>query len=181
MVAAVQACHAKSAGTSSTYVSLGDDNCFQPGPDIAQLYTQRSLGVVECAVKNSPLRLFMVSSEEHSWIDIGLGNRIWSTEEPVVYARENQFGFFPNVGSAPVEIILNPAQKPIGLIFRVTGQDPNSTAQKIGKLSRLFVIGFRKDGACVLGTAKDNRNGRTWLQKEKNCQQQLKSTSLSTE
>jgi len=167
--------------TVSSYVSLADENCFQPAPEIRQLYARRGLGVVECAVKERLMRLFSVSTEERSWIDIALGDTIWSTEDAVIYAKENQFGYFPNVGSAPVEIILNPNLAPIGLIFRVSAQDPNSSAQAIGKLTRLFVVGFRQDGACVLGITTENDVGRTWLQKERNCQQPLKSTKLQTQ
>lgn len=33
-----------------------------------------------------------------------VGNRAWSSEDEVLYEKENQFGYFPNVGKAPAEI-----------------------------------------------------------------------------
>ncbi len=162
----------------SSYVSLADDNCFQPPGDTRHLYSNRGLGVVECRMKNMAMRLFVVSSEARSWIDIAVGDKLWSTEDPIVYAPENQFGFFPNVGVTPVEFVVTRKQVPVGLIFRVTAQDPNQQEQGSSNISRLFVFGFRKEGVCFLGLADNNVAARSFLQTDVICRQLLKSSSL---
>ena len=160
----------------SIYVSLADDNCFQPPSDAQHLYSNRGLGVVECRVKNMAIRLFVVSSEERSWIDIAVGDTLWSTEGTIVYAQENQFGYFPNVGAAPVELVLSQNQALVGLIFRVTAQDPNQKKQASTNISRLVVLGFRKEGVCFLGLADNNVAARSFLQTDVICRQILKSS-----
>jgi hypothetical protein len=169
---------ADSGVIESSYVSLADDNCFQPTSDTLHLYSIRSLGVVECRVKNTAIRLFVVSSEERSWIDVAVGDKLWSTEDPIVYAPENQFGYFPNVGATPVELDVNQKQVPIGLILRVTAQDPNQQNQGSANISRLFVFGFRKEGVCFLGLTDNNVDARSFLQTDVNCRQLLKSSRL---
>ena len=169
---------ADSGVIESSYVSLADDNCFQPSGDTLHRYANSGLGVVECRVKNRVIRLFVVSSEERSWIDIAVGDTLWSTEDPIVYAPENRFGYFPNVGIAPVELVVNKKQAPVGLIFRVTAQDPNQQEQGSANIFRLFVFGFRKEGVCFLGLADNNVAARSFLQADMICQQLLKSSRL---
>ncbi len=162
----------------SSYASLLDDNCFQPSGDTLYHYAKNDLGVVECRVKNKEIRLFVVSSQERSWIDIAVGDMLWSTEDSIVYSSENQFGNFPNVGSTPVELVVNKKQVLVGFIFRVTAEDRDREDQSSAKISRLFVFGFRKEGACFLGLTDDNSAARSFLQKGVNCRQQLKSSNL---
>ncbi|MDD5277257.1 MAG: hypothetical protein PHR16_14400 [Methylovulum sp.] len=169
---------ADSGATESSYISLGDDNCFQPPSDIRQLYTNRGLGVIECRVKKPVTRLFVVSSQERSWLDIAVGDTLWSTEEQVVYAKENQFGYFPNVGIAPAELLVDQKEAFVGLIFRVTAQDPNRQEQGIANISRLFVLGLRKEGVCFLGLANTNTEARSFLQIDVVCRQILKSSQF---
>lgn len=167
---------AESGVIESSYVSLADDNCFRPPSNTQHIYTSRGLGVVECRVKNTAIRLFVVSSEERTWIDIGVGEKLWSTEDPIVYTQENQFGYFPNVGATPVELAVDQKQVPVGLIFRVTAQDPNQQKQGSSNISRLFVFGFRKEVVCFLGLADNNIAARSFLKKDAICRQILKST-----
>jgi hypothetical protein len=165
----------------SRYVSLADDNCFQPPTYVLQLYSNRGLGVVECRVKKTAIRLFVASSEERSWIDIAVGDKLWSTEDSIVYAQENQFGYFPNVGATPVELAVDRKQVPLGLILRVTAQDPNQQKQGSANISRLFVFGFRKKGVCFLGLTDNNVAARSLLRTDVNCLQLLKSSRFIKE
>jgi hypothetical protein len=118
----------------------------------------------------------VVSSEERSWIDIAVGDTLWTTEDPIVYAPENQFGYFPNVGATPVELAMDGKQVPLGLILRVTAQDPNQQKQGSSNISRLFVFGFRKERVCFLGLTDNNVAARSFLQPDLNCRQLLKSS-----
>ena len=172
---------AESGVIKSSYVSLADANCFQPPRDTLHIYSARGLGVVECRVKTTAMRLFVVSSEERSWIDIAVGDTLWTTEDPIVYAPENQFGYFPNVGALPVELAMDRKEVPLGLILRVTVQDPNKQEQGSAKISRLFVFGFRKEGVCFLGLTDNNVAARSFLQTDVDCRQLLKSSRFIKE
>jgi len=170
--------YAEDVVLKNIYAPLADDNCFQPPSDVLNLYSNRGLGVVECRVKGSVARLFVVSSQERSWIDIAIGETLWSTEDQVAYAKENQFGYFPNVGVAPAELLVDQKNAPLGLIFRVTAQDPNQQKQGASNISRLFVFGFRKEGGCFLGLTDNNLAARAFLKTDVTCRQILKSSRL---
>ena len=109
-------------------------------------------------------------------LGIAVGDTLWTTEDAIVYAPENQFGYFPNVGATPVEWVVNQKQVPLGLIFRVTSQDPNQQKKGSSNISRLFVFGFRKEGVCFLGLTDNNVAARSFLQTDVDCRQLLKSS-----
>ena len=110
----------------SEYVSLQADSCRSlEASSVRDYYLTRGLMVSECptkaTVQSTPLQIIIVSTDERSWIDLVLGHTIWSSEEEIVYERENQFGFFPNVANAPAELRTS-SLNVMGLIFRVTAQ-----------------------------------------------------------
>jgi len=163
----------------SEYVSLKADFCRPPAAAVRKNYLARGLTVSECptkiTVQSLPLQLFIVSTDERSWLDIVLGNTIWSTEEEIIYEKENQFGHFPNIGNAPAEIRMNSAGG-AGLIFRVTAQnsDLKSSTSGSSNVSRLFVVGFRDSGVCFLGLVRDNILARILLDSNEACKRMLK-------
>lgn len=162
----------------SQYVSLQPGSCKPPGALILAHYDTRGLAVSECASKttwhDAPVRLLMVSSDERSWMDVSVGDTIWSGEEEIVYQKENQFGHFPNIGSSPAEIRLSPAGV-TGVIVRIFAQNPESlSATGASGLSRLFVFGFAESGVCFMGLAKDNVSARNRLDSGQPCKRILK-------
>lgn len=173
--------HAKE---SSVYVPLNAPFCMTPPHPVASFYHARSLEVGECRsrarFRSLPLHLYVVSSDERSWIDLRAGKTIWSSEDEVVYEKENQFGHFPNVGKAPAEIWINPHGVASGMIFRVTAQSPDATlsAGGVSNISRLLVLGFRESGICFLGLARSNQAARGLLAKRTSCKRMLKEELL---
>ncbi|SET52651.1 hypothetical protein SAMN05216326_13319 [Nitrosomonas marina] len=168
---------------NSVYVSLQTQSCRTPGDLISRYYTSRNLEVSECptkvSVQSAPLRLFVVSSNERSWIDLALGKTIWSSEDEIVYEKENQFGYFPNVSNAPAEIRMRHMEA-TGLIFRITAQAPEDRSSTLGasNVSRLFVLAFRDSAVCFLGLVRNNTTARNLLDSDAACQRVLKSEQL---
>lgn len=168
----------------SEYVSLQAQSCKVPDDLVIRHYLSRNLVVSECPtraiVQSAPLKLFIVSTDERSWIDLAIGNTIWSSEDEVVYEKENQFGYFPNVGNAPAEIRMSDTGVVAGLIFRVTAQAPDARSANLGtsNVSRLFVIGLKKSGACFLGLASNNTMARKLLDSGAVCKRMLKTEQL---
>jgi len=168
----------------SRYVSLQEKSCGTPSESVSNRYISRDLGVIECragvTVRSAPLSLFVVSSNERSWVDLVLGDTVWSSEDEIVYEKENQFGNFPNVDNAPAEIRMNSTGAAVGLIFRVTAQIPDHQSANLGasNVSRLFVLGFRESGICFLGLARDNTSARKLLDSSAVCRRLLKAERL---
>lgn len=150
-----------SADRTSLYTAVAATACAAPPPEIASVYAARDLGVEECPAVR-PYRLFVVSSNERSWVDLRRNNLTWSTEERVVYGQDVlSLGHFPNVGGSNVaEWRLDNKGEPVALILRLTFQDPDQDATAGATISRLLVIGLSADTACDLGLAKANEEAR---------------------
>ncbi len=167
----------------SLYVSLQEKSCKIPSKAVSHHYLSKELGVIECqtgvTVRSLPLVILVVSSNERSWVDFALGNTVWSSEDEIVYEKDNQFGYFPNVGSTPVEIRMSPTEA-TGLIFRVTAQDPEPRLSDFGasNISRLFVFGFKESNVCFVGLASDNAMARSQLDSRVACKRMLKAEQL---
>lgn len=167
----------------SQYVSLQEKSCKKLSGFLNQHYISRDLVAIECpanvTVQSVPLRLFIVSSEGRSWIDLALGDTIWSSEDEVVSEKENQFGYFPNIGNTPAEIRINQTQT-TGLIVRITAQNPEPRLSNLGasNTSRLFVFGFRDSGVCLIDLVRDNKMARDLLDSGVDCKRILKAKHL---
>jgi hypothetical protein len=125
------------------------------------LYARSGLAVQECAALK-PYRLFVVSSDERSWVDLRRGDRIWSTEQRVVYERDAlALGHFPNVaGSRSAEWRLDGKGAPVAVIVRFNFVGSTQDAREGARVSRLLVIGLSKDAPCALGFAMTNEDAR---------------------
>lgn len=169
----------------SHYVPLQQNACRIPAENsLLSHYDSLGLLVVECPVviagQTASVGVLVVSSDARSWLDVIWGSAIWSSEEEVVYQRQNQFGYFPNIGATPAEILSDDTGAMRGLIFRVTAQDPSRQAVEPGQanISRLFVLGLRGPAVCWLGLAKDNAEARTLVESDAPCLRPLKSWPL---
>lgn len=136
----------------SEYASVAESDCRPPPPETKAVYQALGLGAEICGTR-SGIDLVMVSSDRSSWLDIVRGDRIWTTEDAVVYDRP--VGNFPNVGAAKVEWRLDPGGRPGALIFRVAGE-----AEGVRR-SQLLVVRLEEDTACLLGRAATNEEART--------------------
>jgi hypothetical protein len=166
-LSAVSCLAADGAEPSSLYTPISASVCAAPSPELAKQYAARKLAVEECPAP-PPYRLFVVSSDARSWVDLRRNNRTWSTEQRVVYSREVlALGQFPNVaGSEVAEWRLNAHGKPLALIVRLRlAAPPSAEARGAASISRLLVIGLSEDAACDLGLASSNGGARQLAEK----------------
>jgi hypothetical protein len=149
------------AEKTSLYTPLAATDCDPPPPEIARVYAARDLRVEECQAP-PPYRLFIVSSDARSWVDLRRNNVIWSTEQRVVYGQDVlALGHFPNIGgSDAAEWRLNKKGEPVALIVRLRLVDPARDATAGATVSRLMVIGLSEDRACDQGLAAGNEEAR---------------------
>ncbi|UEM01690.1 hypothetical protein JL101_016965 [Skermanella rosea] len=136
----------------SEYASVAESDCRSPPPETMAVYQTLDLGVEICGTR-SGIDLLLVSSDRSSWLDVVRGDRIWTTEDAVVYERP--VGNFPNVGAGKVEWRLAPDGRPGALIFRVAGEAEGA------RRSLLFVVRLEADAACLLGRVATNEEART--------------------
>lgn len=140
----------------SAHTPIGSDACWAPETDIVRVYAARDLGIEECKAP-PPYRLFVVSSDARSWIDLSRNNRIWSTEQRVVYGRDLlALGHFPNVeGGGVAEWRLDEKGGAVALIVPLK----LSTDQGHPVSTRL-VIGIAAGAVCDLGLVQDDAEAR---------------------
>jgi hypothetical protein len=106
-------------------------------------------------------RLFYAVDLEYSWLEIGNGKRLWSTQNEVNGSGGNNFGQAQDLGSlARVEWRLKSDGTPIALIFQVQATDPNSTLYKLILLYRYYVIGLTKGVPQFCGSFKTKEEAR---------------------
>ncbi|WP_192498992.1 hypothetical protein [Skermanella pratensis] len=135
----------------SDYTSVAEGGCRPPPPEMGAVYQALDLGVELCGAPPG-IDLLLVSSDRSSWLDIARGDRIWTTEDAVVYDRP--VGDFPNIGAEKVEWRLAPGSQPGALIFRVAGEAEGA------RRTLLFVARIESDAACLLGRVATNEEAR---------------------
>lgn len=143
-------------GATPFYTSVRIKDCVRPEQSVMTAYQRRGQAVQECQAP-AGLRLFVVSTDAHSWLAVAHEGSVWSTEDEVVY--NSRFGNFPNVGGADViEWRLGTDRTPYALIFRVTAQDSGQPSSALGRanVSRLFVLGIAPERICFRGIAESN-------------------------
>jgi hypothetical protein len=166
-------CGPANSSEVSVYTSVKSGDCRKPSTAITAFYESRGLTAEECdAVKN--WRLFVVSSDERSWLELARDTTLWSCEEQVVH--QNDFGHFPNIGAEKVEWRTTKPNAPTALIFRIAAQDPQHTDKN---LTRLFVLGFRDNTPYFCGVAKTNQEARTLAENKDSCSTALQVMQLS--
>ena len=151
------------------FTSIKEADCHAPSASIIAAYEAEDLSVQECPAVNG-WRLFVPSSDERSWIDIGRGSSVWSTEREVVY--KNDFGSFPNIGSAVAEWGVTAGGEPFFLIFRIAAQSP-ATEGNPQRVSRLFVIDLQGKEPAFCGIAKTNQEARALAARKEHCRSKL--------
>lgn len=157
------ACSPAMSGAESLYTSIKAGDCRKPSTSIVAFYESRGLTAEECKAADG-WRLFVVSSDERSWLELARDRTLWSSEEQVV--NRNEFGNFPNIGSEKVEWQMTKTNSPASLIFRITAQDPANINKN---LSRLFVIGIRDNTPHFCGAVKTNKEARALAEGTSSC------------
>lgn len=161
---------ASSAAPTSMFSKINTGACKKVPPKVAAVYDGLGLGAEECAAPGG-WRMFLVSSDANSWLEIAHGKSLWTTEPNVVY--ENGFGQFPNLGGAVVEWRLAAKDSPAALIFRVSAQDPQRL-DKGATLSRLFVVAIVNNQPRFCGVVKTNEEARRLAGNSAQCNKGLK-------
>lgn len=101
-------------------------------------------------------RLFLVSSEERSWLDIRGRDANWSAEQVVVY--DHPIGNFPNVGGTKVvEWQRCPGDRNWTLTFRVRAQSADNANHSV---SALYVVALGGGDIALAGRATTNAQAR---------------------
>lgn len=148
---------ATSSGAAVTYTSIDENKCAPPRDDVLQLYEARGLYVEECkGIKG--WRLFVVATNERSWIDLRHAGQSWTSEERVV--QENTFGHFPNVTGSTVEWNTSAEGSPSSLIFRVNALGPGKDGVMDTNTSRYYVIELKQNKPTFCGLAKSKEQAR---------------------
>jgi len=151
----------------SHYTSINYADCKKLSDKRAEFYAKRDLGALECpGFKN--WRVFSVSADRNSWLELVSDKQTWSTEEQVVY--KNDFGHFPNLGSKKIEWRVDHNGDPFALIFRVSVQNPKNIHKDI---SRLFVLRLKDNTAAFCGVAKTNQQARKLAGPTRPCKKTL--------
>lgn len=124
LVCTLQAAGAEAASHALARIetSLAGKRCAPASGPAAAHYAVRDLGAVRCPAPRG-FRLWLVSSDANSWLDLERGNQRWSAEEFVVY-RANA-GMFPNVTGTVVWLRRRNGEW-AGLIFRIAARDEDN-------------------------------------------------------
>ena len=152
----------------SVYTSIRQGDCKAPTDALAKTYAARGLTVEECQGA-AEYRVFLVSSDANSWLDVRWDHTVLSLEEDIVY--RNKFGLFPNVGGSDrLEWRFDDSAHRVALIVRVVAQSPQLTDAHGGSnLSRLFVVRLQPSGGCLLGVVETNEAARALADKRVKC------------
>jgi len=152
------------------HTSIKTDACEPPGKAMAAAYQQRDVTAKRCPAVDD-WTIFVVYSEELSWLEIAKGSTLWSTQDQVV--QFSQFGRDPHVSSDGVEWL--PGSGPATtLIFHVSAQgDP--TPRGPGKQSsQLALVNLVGNAPRFCGYAKTITEAKAILEKKDICTGALK-------
>jgi hypothetical protein len=142
---------AVAAENATEYTSIAVKACRKQAPSAASRYDYRG----ECPAPKG-WRVFVGEGGDRSWLEVGRGKTVWSTEDVVL--NDGRLGNFPNVGEGLVEWRRAASSPEKGaLIFRVSGQNPDDPGKK---LSHLLVIGLTESAPRFCGLAKTNEQAR---------------------
>jgi hypothetical protein len=156
------------AEAHSEYSPLTPEACFVSDTAVLERYQSQQLWVQECPARFG-YRVFVVSSDSRSWLELEKAGQFWSSEQAIVY--QHAIGQFPNIAdNAQAEWRLDSTNQPIALIFRVNALNPDVSAQAANaKLSRLYVFRLGSQYPCFLGTPTDNQAARNLADSGQQC------------
>ena len=130
-----------SSGITTKYTSIKFEDCWYPVG--FNEYTH------ECPAQKG-WRLFVVADEERSWLEIGKGQRLWTTQNEVNGSGDNAFGQMQDLGDLTrVEWLLRRDGTPIAMIFRVQAMeepriDVDSAEDTSRLVSRFYTVDLSK-------------------------------------
>jgi hypothetical protein len=147
------------------YTSIKTEACHPPQGRQLAAFEEREVGAKECQGLDG-WQLFLVYTEDASWVEIARNGALWSTREQI--AGPSRFGNSPNVGSDGVEW-LPPEGEADTLIFHLEAREP-PTANGPGKrISRVAVVSLTGEAPQFCGLVNTNEQAKIVAEKRDSC------------
>ena len=147
------------------YTSIKTEACQPPAAKQRKAFEEREVGAKECPGVDG-WQLFLVYSDDASWLEIGHDGTLWSTREALL--GTHRFGDSPNVASDGVEW-LPPAGEAHTLIFHVEARE-SPTANGPGKrVSKVAVISLSGESPQFCGLVNSNEQAKIVAEKRDSC------------
>ena len=129
-----------------------DAAACKPLPPADRARFDADVGVQECEGVDG-WRVFLVSSDERSWLQFERGGMTWSAEQAIVY--DEPIGLFPGVDDAAgLQWRVTSRGAAVAVIVPVTAQrDVETTA----RASQRLIVRLGASGICLLGRAESDR------------------------
>jgi hypothetical protein len=173
--ASIAAC-VSAQSTYSVYTPITDKRCSTPSASVMAVLVEHADTAQECQAPKG-WRLFVVATNERSWIDIAQGHSLWTTEEEVV--QRNDFGDFPSVDGERVEWRMSKSKTPRALIFSVSAQEPASIGRvQMRQLTRFFVVDLTTGAARFCGTATTRKEALVKADNPSACAKSFRQSSI---
>ncbi|NJD05470.1 MAG: hypothetical protein FIA97_03100 [Methylococcaceae bacterium] len=156
------------------YTSIRTEACQPPTAKQRRAFDEREVGAKECPGVDG-WQLFLVYTDDASWLEFGRNGTLWSTREPLF--GTHRFGDSPNVASDGVEW-LPPSGEAQTLIFHLEAREP-PTANGPGKrVSKVAVISLSGESPLFCGLANTNEQAKLVVEKRDSCNGRLQRLSL---
>lgn len=158
----------------SLITSLKEKDCKKVSKKLSAKFDNRELERSECIAPKG-WQLFTVVGGERYWLEIVLGNSVWSTEEEVITNGEYRFGNFQSIDFGMAEWGITSTGEPKYLIFPVVAQDPDDTDNN---LNRFFVVKIMDKIPHFCGVTKTITEARDIAEKTTTCIKKLSQKTI---
>lgn len=147
------------------YTSIKTETCQPPQTKQRKAFEEREVGAKECQGVDG-WQLFLVYTEDTSWVEIARNGALWSTREQV--AGTSRFGLAPNVASDGVEW-LPPVGEAHTLIFHLEAREPQTANGPGKRMSRVAVLSLNGDSPQFCGLVNSNEQAKIVAEKHDSC------------
>lgn len=158
----------------SLVTSLKEKDCKKVSKKLSAIFDNRELERSECIAPKG-WQLFTVVGGERYWLEIVLGNSVWSTEEEVIIKGEYRFGNFQSIDFEKAEWGITSTGEPKFLIFPVVAQDTDVTDNN---LNRFFVVKIMDKVPHFCGVTKTITEARDIAEKTSTCINKLSQRTI---
>ena len=158
----------------SLVTSLKEKDCKKVSKKLSTIFDNRELERSECIAPKG-WQLFTVVGGERYWLEIVLGNSVWSTEEEVIINDEYRFGNFQSIDFEKAEWGISSTGEPKFLVFPVVAQDTDVTANN---LNRFFVVKIIGKIPHFCGVTKTITEARDLAEKTSTCINKLSQRTI---
>ena len=174
----LSACAASDAGMPAksdiepVYTSIREGDCRSVSGASMASFEKRGVTAKECRAPEG-WRVYAVSSPERSWLEVGHDDRLWSSEQQIVY--DAAAGNFPNLGADRIEWRVR-SGVPQAVIFRISAEaELKSARDRPRTITRLAVVKLSPQGPRFCGMAASNAEARALADAPTPCETALPS------